>query len=224
MIERTLTYAELGLSTDEVLASIPSSDEATRREILTLTDAIQGFLHARFAFVTTGTDALCRFHPGRVIMSQLKGSEALCWFVATLGQEFERFQHRLMQEGDMVRVYLASELGSMLVERVADRMEEVLQEQLTPKGLHRTNRYSPGYCGWKVSEQPLLFELFKPRGTSYTSEAAPAPCGIRLTDSCLMVPIKSVSGVIGIGHDVRRRDYICGLCELKASCRRGRPR
>jgi hypothetical protein len=221
MIERTLTYTELGLSTDEVLATIPS-DEATRREVLSLIDEIRGFFHAGFAFVTTGTDVLDRFHPGKIILSQLKGSEALCWFVATLGQEFEHFQHRLMQEGDMVRVYLASELGSMLVERVADRMEEVLQEQLTPKGLHRTNRYSPGYCGWKVSEQPLLFELFRPRGTGYTSEAAPAPCGIRLTDSCLMVPIKSVSGVIGIGHDVRRRDYICGLCELKASCHRGR--
>lgn len=222
MIERTLTYTDLGLTTDDVLASIPS-DEATRREVLSLIDEIQSFFRAGFAFVTTGMDVLDRFHPGKIIMSQLKGSEALCWFVATAGQEFERFQHRLMQEGDMVRVYLASELGSMLVEKVADRMEELLQEQLTPKGLYRTNRYSPGYCGWHVSQQPLLFDLFKGKDAAqHEPGKKPTPCGIHLTDSCLMVPIKSVSGVIGIGHHVRRRDYICGLCELHKACHRRR--
>lgn len=223
MIERQLTYTELGLTNDEVFDAIPC-DEASHRELMQLMDQVRVFLHARFAFVTTGMDVLDRFNPGRIILSQLRGSEALCWFVATAGHEFEGFQRQLMQRGDMVHVYLANELGSLIAERTADRMEELLQLQLTPKGLHRTNRYSPGYCGWKVSEQPLLFELFKPNGSSYTSDTTPAPCGIHLTDSCLMVPIKSVSGVIGISHDVRRRDYICGLCELKASCRRGRPR
>ena len=52
MIERTLTYGELGLSTEEILTSIPS-DAAMRQEVLSLIDEIQGFLHARFAFVTT---------------------------------------------------------------------------------------------------------------------------------------------------------------------------
>ena len=221
MIERTLTYAELGLSTEEILASIPS-DAILRREVLSLLDEIQAFLRARFAFITTGIEVLDRFKPGRIILGQLKGSEALCWFVATAGQEFEGFQRRLMQQGDMLRVYLANEIGSILVETAADRMEELLQEQLTPKGLYRTNRYSPGYCGWEVNEQPLLFQLFAPSGTGNNSDGIPTPCGIHLTDSCLMVPIKSVSGVIGIGHSVRRRDYLCGHCNLQNSCYRKR--
>ena len=165
---------------------------------------------------------LLRFHPGKIITNQLKGSEALCWFVATAGQEFEAFQHRLTKEGDMVRVYLANEIGSIIAEKTADRMEDLLQEQLTPKGLYHTNRYSPGYCGWKVSEQPILFELFRPKVSAQNCNVSPTPCDIHLTDSCLMIPIKSVSGVIGIGHNVRRRDYTCNLCGLNASCRRGR--
>lgn len=221
MIERTLTYGELGLSTDEILSSIPS-DAAMRQEVLSLIDEIQGFLHARFAFVTTDTQPLLRFHPGKIITHQLKGSEALCWFVATAGQEFEDFQHRLMQEDDMVRVYLANEIGSIIAEKTADRMEDLLQEQLTPKGLYRTNRYSPGYCGWHVKEQPILFELFRPKDSVHNCNVTPTPCDIHLTDSCLMIPIKSVSGVIGIGHNVRRRDYTCNLCGLSASCKHGR--
>jgi hypothetical protein len=221
MIERTLTYDELGLSTDEILTSIPS-DAAMRQEVLSLIDEIQGFLHAKFAFVTTDIQPIFRFHPGKIITNQLKGSEALCWFVATAGQEFEAFQHRLTQEDDMVRVYLANEIGSIIAEKTADQMEDLLQEQLTPKGLYRTNRYSPGYCGWKVSEQPILFELFRPKVSAQNSNVPPTPCDIHLTDSCLMIPIKSVSGVIGIGHNVRRRDYTCNLCGLSTSCKRGR--
>ena len=221
MIERTLTYDELDLSTDEILTSIPS-DAIMRQEVLSLMYEIQGFLHAKFAFVTTDIHPLLRFHPGKTITNQLKGSEALCWFVATAGQEFEAFQHRLTQEGDMVRVYLANEIGSIIAEKTADRMEDLLQEQLTPKGLYRTNRYSPGYCGWKVSEQPVLFELFRPKDSAQNCNVPPTPCDIHLTDSCLMIPIKSVSGVIGIGHNVHRRDYTCNLCGLSASCKRGR--
>ena len=221
MIERTLTYDELDLSTDEILTSIPS-DAIMRQEVLSLMYEIQGFLHAKFAFVTTDIQPLLRFHPGKIITNQLKGSEALCWFVATAGQEFEAFQHRLTQEGDMVRVYLANEIGSIIAEKTADRMEDLLQEQLTPKGLYRTNRYSPGYCGWKVNEQPILFELFRPKDSAQNCNVPPTPCDIHLTDSCLMIPIKSVSGVIGIGHNVHRRDYTCNLCGLSASCKRGR--
>ena len=219
MIESTLTYDELGLTTDEILASMPS-DAYSLQEIWTLIDEIRGFLVTRFAFVTTGFETIDRFKPGPIIMSQLKGSEALCWFVATAGQEFEAFQRQLTQEGDMVSIYLANEIGSIIAEKTADQMEIVLQEQLTPKGLYRTNRYSPGYCGWHVSEQPLLFELFGSVVNTQRAEAYPTPCGIRLTESCLMIPIKSVSGVIGIGHHVSKREYTCNLCGFSTSCHR----
>ena len=220
MIERTLTFSELGLTTEEILTSIPS-DTAMYQEVLYMIDEIQTFLRARFAFVTTDIQPLHRFHPGPIITNQLKGSEALCWFVATAGLEFESFQHHLTQEGDMLRVYLANEIGSMIAEKTADRMEELLQEQLTPKGLYRTNRYSPGYCGWHVKEQPILFELFRPKASGFSLDTTPTPCDIHLTESCLMIPIKSVSGVIGIGHNVRKREYTCNLCGQRAKCKRG---
>ncbi|MEE3446448.1 MAG: vitamin B12 dependent-methionine synthase activation domain-containing protein, partial [Prevotella sp.] len=67
----------------------------------------------------------------------------------------------------------------------------------------------PGYCGWHVSQQQLLFPLFNGQ-----------TCGVTLTDSSLMLPIKSVSGIIGVGEKVRRLDYTCGLCNFEKCYKR----
>ncbi len=45
--------------------------------------------------------------------------------------------------------------------------------------------YSPGYCGWDVTGQRALFAALRPEDIDVT-----------LNDSCLMQPLKSVSGVI----------------------------
>ena len=140
---------------------------------------------------------------GRIIERQLRGSEAYALFICTAGLAFEQFQQQLKRENDMVRVFIADALGSVIAEHCADRMEEALQESIDKLGWHHTNRFSPGYCGWHVSQQQLLFPLFE--GNT---------CGVRLTDSSLMMPIKSVSGIIGIGPDVRHLDYSCGLCDF----------
>lgn len=111
-----------------------------------------------------------------------------------------------MAEGDMVRVFIADAIGSCLAETCADNMEATLQQNINKLGWQRTNRFSPGYCGWHVREQQRLFTFFPKE-----------PCGVHLTDSSLMIPIKSVSGVIGLGLDVRYNPYTCGLCDF-AKC------
>ena len=151
------------------------------------------------------------FSVGKTIARQLRGSEAFVFFAATAGTEFEVFQHTLQQEEDMVKIYIADSLGSIIAEKTADCMEVALAEYIREKNWKHTNRYSPGYCGWHVSEQQKLFPLFP----------IAAPCGIRLTDSSLMVPIKSVSGVIGTGTNVRKLEYTCGLCTYE-NCYRKR--
>ena len=43
----------------------------------------------------------------------------------------------------------------------------------------------------------------------------PAPCGITLTDSSLMLPIKSISGVIAVGTRIEKKPYGCAICGKK---------
>ena len=147
---------------------------------------------------------------GKIISRQLRGSERFIIFAATAGHQYEEWTKRLEEEGNLVALYMADSLGSIIAEKTADRMEAALEQMLLPEGLLHTNRFSPGYCGWHVSEQQRLFSLFP----------TPHPCDIHLTDSSLMLPIKSVSGIIGIGSKVRKLEYSCGLCTLESCYRR----
>jgi cobalamin-dependent methionine synthase I len=150
---------------------------------------------------------------GQIILRQLRGSEAYALFICTAGTAFEAYQQRLKEEDDMVRIFIADALGSVMAEKCADRMEEALQESIDKLGWKHTNRFSPGYCGWHVSGQQQLFPLFH----GHT-------CGVQLTDSSLMVPIKSVSGIIGVGKDVRKNEYSCGLCDYEKCYKKTHPR
>lgn len=87
------------------------------------------------------------FSVGKTIARQLRGSEAFVFFAATAGTEFEVFQHTLQQEEDMVKIYIADSLGSIIAEKTADCMEVALAEYIREKNWKHTNRYSPGYCG-----------------------------------------------------------------------------
>ena len=83
---------------------------------------------------------------------------------------------------------------------MARRMSGTLAE----KGMRISNSYSPGYCGWPVSDQQQLFELFPPQ-----------ICGVELNSSSLMSPVKSVSGVIAVGSQVQKMPYGCAICGRK---------
>lgn len=226
MQERELCYDDLKLTPSDIYEQMGYGnvvpDDDVIREVEDMTVCVNRILRPRFCFFiakgtldtenkvleTIGT----KLNIGRIISRQLQGSSAYVFFVATAGMEFEQLQHRLKEEGDMVKVYIADAMGSVIAEKAADRMEEALQECLHTSGWHHTNRFSPGYCGWHVSEQQMLFRLFPVQH----------PCGVQLTDSSLMLPIKSVSGVIGIGENVRKLEYTCGLCDYKKCYKRRR--
>jgi hypothetical protein len=145
-----------------------------------------------------------RFEVGRIVSGQLRRAEGMAVFLCTAGPGIEAHSRGLMSAGDPFNGYIADTVGSLVVERAMDRVHDRLEAAATVRGLRITNRYSPGYCGWKVAEQHKLFRLL-PSGF----------CGVTLNDSALMRPIKSVSGVIGIGPNVRRNPYTCNLCEME---------
>ncbi len=80
-----------------------------------------------------------------------------------------------------------------------------------PGGPLRALCYSPGYCGWDLSGQRALFAALDP-----------GRIGISLNEHSLMLPAKSISGVIVAGPAAIHRfenDYrFCAQCRPK-SCR-----
>lgn len=137
----------------------------------------------------------------KLLYSLLNKSEKFVIFVATAGNEFQEYKDNASTENDIIKTYIIDIIGTCIVEAVGDYMEKQLESLITCK---HTNRLSPGYCGWDLSEQKTIFKLLDNK-----------PCNIRLSDVCLMIPEKSISGIIGIGENVNEKAYSCKYCNLK---------
>lgn len=143
------------------------------------------------------------FEIGKTVARELRNSTSLVFFICTAGEEISRRSAELLKGDNPVLGYIYDLLGSMIVEAAMDLLQDEIKCKAAGKSLNITNRYSPGYCKWSVADQHKLFSFF-PTGC----------CGISLTDSALMSPVKSVSGIIGVGEDVMFRDYTCDLCNM----------
>ena len=144
------------------------------------------------------------FNIGKIIYGQIKRSDSAALFICTAGGEIGNRSRRAMKERDLLEGFIYDVIGSEAVEKVADLMQDEMENNSAASGKDITNRFSPGYCGWNVAEQHKLFGLLP---DNY--------CGIQLMESALMNPIKSISGIIGIGEKVKRLPYTCSLCDMK---------
>jgi len=151
------------------------------------------------------------FRTQKIVIEQVKKSEKMALFLCTVGPEIGEWSKKLMSEGKTLKGYIIDVVGSEIVESAMDNIQNSLEMEMKNQGLYITNRYSPGYCGWNVSEQQKLFTFF-PKNF----------CGIKLSDISFMYPIKSVSGIIGIGKNVEKNNYPCKQCDDKNCIYRGR--
>lgn len=148
------------------------------------------------------------FNTGKIIARSLRHSGQMVLFVATAGLEYEALVREVKTEDDCALLFILDSIGTCIAESAGDYLEKRLQDEIG--NLKHTNRFSPGYCGWDVTEQHKLFALL------------PVDvCQVKLSNSSLMYPIKSISGCIGIGEKVITHIYSCNICEM-ANCFRKR--
>jgi len=117
----------------------------------------------------------------------LRDSRKAVCFLVTIGPGIEEEINRLMEDKHLSEAYILDALGSVAVEDMAEQFQRRMESRHFEKGLVSTLRFSPGYCDWDIGQQTMIFRALNGRSA-----------GIRLTDSCLMVPRKSVSGIIGM--------------------------
>jgi hypothetical protein len=144
------------------------------------------------------------FNIGKVVFSFVKKSEHIVVFACTIGDKLEKHSKKLMQQNESLEGYIVDIIGSEYAEACASYLHKYIETFFQDKGLNLSNRFSPGYCNWPVSEQQNLFAVLGEKN-----------CGIAITDSSLMLPVKSVSGIIGLGKTIKRVDYKCNICDDK---------
>jgi hypothetical protein len=135
----------------------------------------------------------------------LGASECVAAFIATAGPDVERLASELMRQGDALAGLILNAVGAERAEAAEAMVIRQLRERAKKCGFAPTLPYSPGYCGMALVEQRTLFRLF-----------GDYDVGVTLTDSCLMRPLKSVSGLIGLGPEERiaALGSPCDRCEL----------
>jgi hypothetical protein len=122
-------------------------------------------------------------------------ADGLALFAVTVGDPVSDRIQELFRENDPATACIldgiASERAETAATRLAAEFGDFLRNagRLNPDGV--VLPYSPGYCGWHITGQRKLFAFL-----------APEDIGIRLSQSCLMSPVKSVSGVLVAGAPV----------------------
>lgn len=124
-------------------------------------------------------------------------------FIVTIGSALERLARRWLKAGRVMEGTIVDAIASETAEAAADRLQLHVQEWAHAHDLEITPRFSPGYCGLHVQQQIPLFDSLPARRIN-----------VRLKPSCLMLPMKSVSGLIGVGPTDRVSPiaYPCAMC------------
>lgn len=131
----------------------------------------------------------------RVLAVNLDEVHRVFPFVVTCGRELDDIPG---VEGDPLREYWLDELRIAALGVASARLRERIEEKYKPGKL---SSMSPGSLeDWPITQQAQLFSVFGD---------VEAQIGVELTDSFLMLPMKSVSGVY---FPVERSFASCQLC------------
>jgi hypothetical protein len=131
----------------------------------------------------------------RILSVNLQGAHRVFFYLATCGTELEQWSQ---DQSDMLYQFWADAIKEQAL-RVAHRM---LNQFLDRKyQLGRTSSMAPGSLeDWPITQQQSLFALM---------DGLSDDIGVRLTDSMLMLPVKSISG---LRFPTETRFESCQLC------------
>ncbi len=140
------------------------------------------------------------FH-SRKLQMHLKDSDRILVFAATLGANADTLVRRYAA-GDTAKAAVAQAVLAAMIERYCDDICERITEEEAKNGYFLRPRFSPGYADLDLSAQRSLFSL-----AEITKRI-----GITLTDTCLMLPTKSVTAFIGLSKTKSCKTESCKTC------------
>ncbi len=179
----------------EVLRYLRTSSQTQDAQILALVDeaiaqteraATPKTLYKIFDCTVSANGVMiggCFFESKR-LAQQLQGCRRAVVFGATLGLGVDRLIQRAGTT-DIAAAMAYQAAAAALIEEVCDALEEQIK---AAHGVTLRQRYSPGYFDLDITAQRQLFALI-----DITKRI-----GLALTDTCEMVPTKSVTAIIGI--------------------------
>ena len=198
LIPVTLDSSEIAarLRFDSVRAGFESLDE--------LIALAQSLIHPRVVYDVAYTgakgegtvDVAGVTFQSAILRKNLDGANKVFPYIITVGPELER---AASAQGDLLKQYYLEEMANIALECAANWLGGQLEVRYGVTGLANM---SPGSLeDWPITEQTKLFSIFGDTERSI---------GVRLTDSMLMLPRKSISGILFPSEE---GFVACQLCE-----------
>ncbi|WP_324823333.1 hypothetical protein [Sinanaerobacter sp. ZZT-01] len=132
-----------------------------------------------------------------------KSTEVVFYAVTVLGYlEEEKKEKSFMEQ------FFLDAWATAFAETGASWLKKHISEELAEFGWYATSAWSPGQHNFSLENQKPLFQVLEPE-----------KIGLTLSDTLMMHPHKSVSGVFGIGEEKDNRRIIpCDYCDLRQDC------
>jgi len=137
----------------------------------------------------------------------LRHCKSCVLMAATLGSDVDRLISRVQKE-DMSDAVLIDALASAEIEHLCDTVESDLIEKISQQEF-LTMRFSPGYGDLPLEVSDKLLDALN----------AKKEIGINMTKSFMLVPVKSVTAIIGISDRKESRGRNCSLCSISEVCK-----
>jgi cobalamin-dependent methionine synthase I len=143
---------------------------------------------------------------GSLVTRFLAGAERVTAVVCSIGSGLEEMISKELEE-DPLHALALDGLGNAAVESISQQTCQRIKEKANISGLHTSSPLSPGEPEWPVDVgQPEIFSLLDA-----------GQLGIHLTQGAMMIPSKTVSFIVGIGHEMKKTQQ-CNLCSMQGRC------
>ncbi len=143
---------------------------------------------------------------GPLVTRTLAGAARLSLTLCTIGPRLEEKVSELMNT-EPVKALALDGAGTAAISWLSSAVIDLLNAEAEQNGLKTGMKGEPGQEGWPIEQQRVIFGLLPAEQIQ-----------VRLTDSCLMLPRKSLTFVIGQGKEMSKDKISCDLCSMRDRC------
>ncbi len=186
-------------------------DEKTKELLLLCSEELKNAMKAQVTYkvfdINEGRVENALFDlEGKSIKEHLENCSKAIFMCATLSSNVDTLI-RKKQITSMTEAMLIDSLASAAIEQVCDKAEEKILHDL--QDYEHTWRFGLGYGDFPLELQGKFLDILD----------APKRVGVCVNKSLMLTPTKSVTCIIGLGHDLRvSSKKSCDFCSFRDKC------
>jgi hypothetical protein len=145
----------------------------------------------------------------RLLSHHLRGASHLALGLCTMGAALEKQVSECFASSQRLRGVVLDEIGTLLLYRLSNDLETLLQKEAEVLRLKASGVLNPGEDGFDLLEQAKVAQL-----------AGGDEIGVSVTRTGMLIPRKSLSLVMGFGAHIQKwdRGERCARCGARDRC------